>query len=1274
MADLLFNKLVESAKAIEGGNLDVAESLLKEIRCLVSTEPNIATRKVVKTFAEALVRRVNGLHPRYPLPLVPSSNLEDFYNYVFYPFYWFSYFTTAHAIHAFRSSGNKPLHVIDFSVMLYTSLWYDLMRDLASQPGGLPSFRLTSIVPKLSRSFDYLQQIRCKLTRAAERLRVDFELRQVVANNAKEIIECCESTVRRTREDEMIVVRWSFSLHKLLSQEGALEQVLSKMNDLKPDIMIIVEQEADHNGSDFMDRFVKSFQYYSTIFHSLEEDKFYRDVDGMELWKRNFRRQIGNVVACEGIDRVERHESLHQWQERLLQAGFHPMQQWWNNDRLIFQLKYRIQEKDGHPMLYRHDCPLLVTSVWKHSDPSQFSNGPITLQDVTMFSPDEKSDLMTSSESESEDEQADYREDNMLSPRIAASANLHDILEYVCHVHKFPLALTWISHREEGNANSNEKRILQIEDMACYVNSCWKNRFVDGYLECYIKEGQGIAGKALQSNLHFVPRISQLDVVDYPFLDYANKYSLHAAVAIKLTSACTSTSINDYVVEFFLPPHLKESSEQHLSINGLLRTLQKKCGHLWKLWCMETNKLDGSRGMLGEVGECSIPPAAFSGSSQLVLSDGVPSMNEIMELDIYNQTSDGMETHEPLEQEIREQYAMAAPAINAGIELPSNGNASAIRNMPISKQRKVSRVWEGFMKHEGKHGEAWAICKYCNKRYRAESTRGTSNLHKHLQKCLSKRQGGAEQQSSPLVESGDLITSSVQRNLVLDQEGSHLNIARMMIKHGYPLDMVQHEFFRTFVENLQPMFKLHSKDMVEADVLVVYRQEKEKLIKCFDNLSCLFSLTIELLSSDDRNMTYCCLTLHFIDDEWEQKKKILAFRNLQGDYDADTIQEIIKSVIIEWSIGKNLHFIWLNIAPPNDQMNGELQSKLSDQDSLINGDACFLSSYNQIAHLLIQDGLFKIKSDKQKASLDVPGRWDTTFSMLENALDFRNAFAYLEQTDGDFRVNPSVEEWNTATIILDCLKKLILQESVRNASTGVELYFLNVCCVYKNLIQWRRSQHTFVRSIVDTMLVRFDEFWNKFGLALGILTILNPCFKLDVVEYGYGQIYGRDANLFLPELHNDLKRVYHRYANDSSNPAASTSTLADVNCCASFNPTYEYMFQGFRVWRKHKYESNSLDSQDSQKVELDQYYLEQPPENLSEEYNVLEWWHANAPRFPILGRMARDFFAIPISTIVSESSAAEEAVKMSSTFNDARPEIIEALVCVRDWLESPERK
>jgi hypothetical protein len=48
---------MECAKAIEGGNLDVADSLLAEIRSLAPKEESISTRKVVKYCAEALARR-----------------------------------------------------------------------------------------------------------------------------------------------------------------------------------------------------------------------------------------------------------------------------------------------------------------------------------------------------------------------------------------------------------------------------------------------------------------------------------------------------------------------------------------------------------------------------------------------------------------------------------------------------------------------------------------------------------------------------------------------------------------------------------------------------------------------------------------------------------------------------------------------------------------------------------------------------------------------------------------------------------------------------------------------------------------------------------------------------------------------------------------------------------------------------------------------------------------------------------------------------------------
>ena len=161
---------------------------------------------------------------------------------------------------------------------------------------------------------------------------------------------------------------------------------------------------------------------------------------------------------------------------------------------------------------------------------------------------------------------------------------------------------------------------------------------------------------------------------------------------------------------------------------------------------------------------------------------------------------------------------------------------------------------------------------------------------------------------------------------------------------------------------LQPLFELHSKDEVTDDVLTIYRREKEKLIKYFDKLSCLLSLSIELWSSNDKMMTYCCFTVHFIDDGWQLKKKILAFRNLRYNYDMGTVHEVFKSVLTEWSINKNVRFIFLDITPPKDHMIGELRSKVSDQAPRIHGHLFCVPSYAQILSLLAQDGFSEIRS------------------------------------------------------------------------------------------------------------------------------------------------------------------------------------------------------------------------------------------------------------------------------------------------------------------------
>ena len=88
-------------------------------------------------------------------------------------------------------------------------------------------------------------------------------------------------------------------------------------------------------------------------------------------------------------------------------------------------------------------------------------------------------------------------------------------------------------------------------------------------------------------------------------------------------------------------------------------------------------------------------------------------------------------------------------------------------------------------------------------------------------------------------------------------------------------------------------------------------------------------------------------------------------------------------------------------------------------------------------------------------------------------------------------------------------------------------------------------------------------------------------------------------------------------------------------CTSSLGPVcgkrrVEYAFAQFA--------SQNLDSH-SKKTELDTYLedsrvLVRPDEN----FNVIAWWKKNSDAYPILSLMARDFLAIPVSTVSSESA------------------------------------
>lgn len=364
----LVHTLMACAEAVQQDNLKLADALVKHVGLLAASQVG-AMGKVATYFAGALAQRIYKIYPQDGLE-TSCWELLQMHFYESCPYLKFAHFTANQAIlEAF--AGATRVHVVDFSLNQGMQ-WPALMQALALRAGGPPAFRLTGIGPPQPDNTDALQQVGWKLAQLADTIGVEFEFRGFVANSLADIDAAMLDI--RPSEVEVVAVNSVFELHRLLARPGAVETVLNSIKAMNPKIVTLVEQESNHNGAVFLDRFNEALHYYSTMFDSLESSALTQPLSqDLVMSEVYLGRQICNVVACEGTDRVERHETLSQWRSRLNSAGFDPVHLGSNAFKQASMLLalfaggdgYRVEENDGCLMLGWHTRPLIATSAWQ---------------------------------------------------------------------------------------------------------------------------------------------------------------------------------------------------------------------------------------------------------------------------------------------------------------------------------------------------------------------------------------------------------------------------------------------------------------------------------------------------------------------------------------------------------------------------------------------------------------------------------------------------------------------------------------------------------------------------------------------------------------------------------------------------------------------------------------------------------------------------------------------------------------------------------------------
>ncbi|CAA7396717.1 unnamed protein product [Spirodela intermedia] len=366
--------LFDCAAAMSEDNLGEASAMITELRQMVSIQGDPLQRLsayMVEGLAARIVSSGKGIYKALRCKEPPTLDRLSAMQVLFEicPCFKFGFMAANGAIvEAIKNEGK--VHIIDFDVN-QGSQYITLMQVLSTWQTK-PKLRITGVddPETVQRTIGGLKIIGQRLEKLAEELGIPFEFRALGMNTGNitpSILSC--------QPGEALVVNFAFQLHHMpdesVSTVNQRDKLLRMVKGLHPKLVTVVEQDVNTNTAPFFPRFVEVYNYYSAVFTSLDVTLPRESPDRMNVERQCLARDIVNIVACEGMDRIERYEVAGKWKARMTMAGFVSCPISSDVKGTIGKLlksysdRYTAEDVGGALCFGWEDKSLIVASAWK---------------------------------------------------------------------------------------------------------------------------------------------------------------------------------------------------------------------------------------------------------------------------------------------------------------------------------------------------------------------------------------------------------------------------------------------------------------------------------------------------------------------------------------------------------------------------------------------------------------------------------------------------------------------------------------------------------------------------------------------------------------------------------------------------------------------------------------------------------------------------------------------------------------------------------------------
>ncbi|XP_025684611.1 zinc finger BED domain-containing protein RICESLEEPER 1-like [Arachis hypogaea] len=273
--------------------------------------------------------------------------------------------------------------------------------------------------------------------------------------------------------------------------------------------------------------------------------------------------------------------------------------------------------------------------------------------------------------------------------------------------------------------------------------------------------------------------------------------------------------------------------------------------------------------------------------------------------------------------------------------------------------------------------------------------------------------------------------------------------------------------------------------------------------------------------------------------------------------------------------------------------------------------------------------------DKCTVQLDVPTRWNSTYTMLESGLKFQKAFKRLGERDTEYALMqggiPRNIDWDNAKHFMEFLKNFHdVTKSVSGSLLVTSQYFHEFCKILRVFKASCGSRDPLLGSMAERMKLKYDKYWGNIkniNMMIFIVVVLDSRYKLKFVNFIFEKLYDKDDADFLgAKVKETFSKMFECYVNANNGGRSFTSATMEGASDVGV-PDGDMAGDFFKEVHFHEIVN---------KNEVDLYLMDGLEKSHDQNtFDILNWWKVNSSKYPILSQIARDILAMPVSTVAS---------------------------------------